>query len=119
MNTKPLTCYLKITLINPEKRPGKDLLRSAVAQAALPGESPVEVWKPFPTHCAPPLGAEIELGPTSGYAKIENIYMRERDKTVLTCIALEDDYRNNLPTLLQEGWKIWKQGSTEALAKNL
>lgn len=116
---KPLLVYYKITLANPEKARGKARLLSAVWEEQMPGQTPLEMWKLSSLPTIPPPSCELETGNNTGYARIEAVYIREREHVTLVCVSLEDDFRNNKTTMIAEGWKPWEHGDIESLAKNM
>lgn len=114
---KKTICYLKMSCSCPEadQLPGTAALLNALDNPD--SENAVEMWKPTGLQSIPPPGCEIETGEISGYSRVEAVFIRERTKAILVCITLEDNFRNSLKTLEKEGWKVWKKGDTEALAK--
>lgn len=113
-----MICYLKMACScpNSDQNPGASALLHALDNIDSPNS--IELWKPSGLQFIPPPGCEIETGEISGYSRVEAVFIRERPKAILVCISLEDNFRNSLKTLEKEGWKIWKKGDTEALAKS-
>lgn len=97
--------YIEICVQNPTSRNGKSKLTSAITQTQIPGQVEENLWRPVRLHFPPPLGANIELGQSLGYAKVENVLIRETSKNVVICIQLEDDYRNHLEEYMQGTWQ--------------
>lgn len=113
--SKPTLFYYKITVVNPSEAQGRFRLHSAVTKTNIPGQEPLEMWKPCGLETIPPPGCEIETGPKTGYSRIEAVYIRERENKILICISLEDDFRNSKSCMQDTGWKVWEPGDIENL----